>query len=218
MKAPSEHHLEDYLWEHPEALGVVSIPLEHKRSVPIYTLHARQVAVPFGIIDIVASDWRLVIMELKKGTITAKAFTQLMRYMHDVYGLIETCVERYIEKRGAFYEKLRDRWNGGGYAIHDLVAGVLVGHDYEDENLLIACAACNIDVFLYDYGQQGYRLQQINTSPYYFNIEPYWELADGFLGGVVHTILANAVRPPPTKDHVNFDIIKAAKTHLDQRE
>jgi hypothetical protein len=214
--APSERHLEDYLFSHPEALGMCGVPPQYGPDSPMYTMHDRQVAVPSGIIDIVASNWQLVIMELKKGQVTARTFTQLMRYMRDIYGLVETAVDDYIRTKGPFYEKLKGRWNGSEYAIRDLVAGVLIGNGYEDDNLLVACASCNVDVFIYTYKDGAYQFEQLETAPYYRDKPPYWNMLHRPIGTAIRDILYENVAPPPTKEHTQFDAVTSAEKHLDK--
>ena len=83
----SESDLEDYLFNHPEAINTLS-----GRKVTGWL--ARQFRVPSGIIDLLgyvdyAGDkpW-IVVVELKSVPMTANAITQVCRYARDVYKIL----------------------------------------------------------------------------------------------------------------------------------
>lgn len=213
--APSERHLEDWIWTHPEALGTVH-NLHEDTYFPAYTLFARQVHVPTGIIDMIGEDWRFTVFELKRGKVTARTFTQLMRYMRDVQGIAEKSVEYYIEHRLPYYEKLKERWMGSEFYVRDLIAGVLIGSGYEDENLLLACAACNVSVFTYEYRDGCYTFDEPYIEQYYNT--GAWErvmaLAETGFGKLFRDLIEQIVQPEPKREFIEFNAVKAAEKHL----
>jgi hypothetical protein len=211
MEAPSEKHLEDYLWAHPEALGMVGLPPQYGPDIPMYRLHFRQFRLPSGIVDLIGADWRLVVFELKRGKITAQTFTQLMRYMRDIQRLMEDAIYAYTMRKDSFYEKLWDRWNGATFHVSDLLGGVLLGHDYEDENLLIACEACNVDVMIYDFDGEDYTTDMIfcKDTLSLERAEMLEKIREGHLMPILTQILFSTVEPEPKNEFVDFDIQSA---------
>ena len=157
-QAPSEKHLENYLWENPESLGWLDI--SPFGSVPLVDFKWRQVRLPAGTVDLVGSylDHSLLITEIKKGPIDNAAFAQLMRYMHDFKAVLFNVFEKYQEirqpdwKLTARHPLVHSNWED------TLLKGALIGHSCKDDSLLIACEACNIKVFLYEFTEGEYHL------------------------------------------------------------
>ena len=80
----SERDIEDYLFEHPELLGMKS-------------WIARQFRVPSGVIDLLGEWWlegaeipNIVVVEIKKGPITASSIMQVTRYRKDIQNVINS--------------------------------------------------------------------------------------------------------------------------------
>ena len=212
--APSERHLEDHLWAHPGALGTLDfMEGANFRQVPSYSMLMRQVRIPAGIMDLVGINDKLRIVELKRGTITAQSFTQVMRYTRDIRFLMEKCIDRYIALELPLYEDVMRRWQGDGFYTNDLIGATLIGHAYENENLLIACAACDVDVYIYDYRDGRYTFQEVDTPKVYQS--PAWDqlmaLRDKKLGGHLIGFLAEHVA---TYGNIQFDAIDAANEYL----
>lgn len=167
--APSERHLEDYIWAHPEALGIRDWP--GGDSAPLYQMFRRQFWVPSGRIDILGADWQLCAFELKKGALTANSLAQLLRYMYELKTAIFHVLNDMAGDRTTL-AWLDKSFKGDNFDLDELVRGVLIGHSYEDENLLIACDACKVDVYLYQFDGVGYSFErpcfarQINSHLY----------------------------------------------------
>lgn len=194
MDAPSERHLEDYLWGHPEALGVLDYPPE-LADVPIYKLVYRQFQVPSGIVDLVGFDWRLCCFELKKGPVTSKALTQLLRYMEDM----KNCLICFVMHRGVGNKVMQAWMRSMGYpdaSELSLMTGVLIGNSLEDENLLIAADLLDIEVFLYTYDGTDYQFESARhpVPRYHANYDTYAEIARGPLGDQLYEALSGEMR------------------------
>ncbi len=162
-QAPSEKHLEDYLWAHPEAFGEYSIadgtvcdPAPH--LIPKW----RQVPIASGIVDLVGTyfDSGLAIVEIKKGPVDSKAFAQLMRYKRDFKQMVHYLIHTYQQERLPNWELLNELPYPGFDWNETLLRGVLVGSSVMDNNLLIACDACDVDVFTYQYENGEYTLAE----------------------------------------------------------
>lgn len=189
MDAPSERHLEDYLWGHPEAFGVHDYPPQYEGD-PIYKLVFRQFQLPSGIVDLVGFDWRLCCFELKKGPVTSRALTQLLRYMEDM----KHCLISFLFERCRDDEVMRAWMRQEGYPRASelpLLTGVLVGNGLEDDNLLIAAGLLNIEVFLYTYDGADYVLENIQYTLGRHNTyhDVYSRIANGPLGDRLFNIL-----------------------------
>src|SRR3990172_1466420 len=148
--APSEKHLEDYIWAHPECLGLVTKNSDDL-GFPIFELVARQVKLPTGRVDLIGMAYMssLAIIELKKGVIDTRALAQLLRYMRDVKKVVELAVIDYKIMQLPGYENIgmiEDQYN----LSEALTFPLLIGADIESDDLLCACIACNVDVMLYE--------------------------------------------------------------------
>lgn len=163
MQAPSEKHLEDYLWKHPEALGVLDYP-PHLQDVPIFDLQYRQMRIPSGIVDLVGCDFRITVFELKKGVLDAEALTQLMRYMHDLNLMISIALSE-LSKSEAWLQ-----WNRG-CRDDSLIRGVLIGNSVSDRNLPIACEGCGVDIITYDFSDGVYTFSDLPRDFGYVSLD-----------------------------------------------
>lgn len=218
-KAPSEKHLEDYLWTHPEAFGEENWNGENAlpHIVPLW----RQVHMVSGIVDMVASnfDCGLAVIEIKKGKIDTKAFAQLMRYMRDFKNFVNYALCRANEEDPRL----------GNLSIYDLnihewrdllLRGILVGEAIEDHNLLVACRACDVAVYTYNFDHGDYILTEILESP---SDEKYpgdtlqtplqmWR----FLCNVIRNMIADQLESRNFTP--KFNAIDAAQNYLDSIE
>lgn len=196
--APSEKHLEDYLWGHPEALGMIYAP----DPTPEYSFIFRQFRLPSGIVDLLGFDYRLVAFELKRGTVTSQALAQLLRYMCD----LKHAVDRFLFECQE-HERLRAwahyHWTNEGADVHNFVRGVLIGNDVEDKNLLIACAACGVNVYTYRFDGSLYTFEQAYT-PEICGWDYYTEIVKLSKGPLISKILV----------HFYDEIVWASKTAI----
>ena len=161
MKAPSEKHLEDYLCEHPETFGMYGVD-DELQPVPHFLPMCRQVSVSSGIVDIVGSWFglSLSVVEIKKGAIDSKAFAQIMRYKRDFRNMVHYLVFSYGSNDGPLRDlmpmdhRITEWWKS------ELIQGILVGRSIPDQNLLVACQACDIEVYTYQHDGTAYTLNQ----------------------------------------------------------
>lgn len=156
-QAPSEKHLEDWLWNNESEFNAqtCSDPAFEKRFV------ARQVSVPSGVIDLVGIDAQgveLYIVELKRGDIDAKALAQVLRYSRDISDL---CFFVWAD----LADDPATRYTASCLLepVEDIARKVLIGHSIKDENLLVACEATGISVYLYDYSDGAYSVRPVRT-------------------------------------------------------
>ncbi|MFA5379409.1 MAG: hypothetical protein WC455_26870 [Dehalococcoidia bacterium] len=165
MSAQSEKHLEDYIWNHPESLGMVDAYPEYGEK-PMYQMSFRQFQFPSGRVDLIGFDWRMCIFELKKGQLKAQALTQLMRYMCDAKLFLSDLMFKLTESE-ICHPWLDRHFAHGDFISPELLRGVLVGESIEDDNFLTACAACGVDVFLYQYNGNAYTFEQQDIPEYH---------------------------------------------------
>lgn len=220
-QAPSEKHLEDYLWEHPEALGMVGVPPQYGDDFPVYRFALRQFRLPSGIVDLVGFDYRLCAFELKKGTLTARALTQLLRYMRDLKWTVDQILFDCSESD--FARPWLDQYWHPEYAwASRLVGGVLIGHDIEDDNLLVACAAVGVDVYVYDFINGRYEFDDVNvpTICHGSDYDAVCCLAEGQLGdafiGHYREDMVKAYSEAIQKHNSQFNAAKAANEYVNE--
>jgi hypothetical protein len=159
--APSERHLEDYLWAHPEAFGIIEVPDYANGDCLEIELLYRQFPLPSGIVDLIglAAGYQVAIIEIKKGPIDAKALAQLMRYMDDVKAAWEQLFLEYCQDQRENYKLLFRRDIVNGSVESQRTRGFIVGSELPDKNLFISAAACGIDFVVYEYDGVKYDLQ-----------------------------------------------------------
>lgn len=165
-QAPSEKHLEDWLWAHPESLGFMGTALEDPEDDAIYDFRWRQLTVASGIVDLVAAEWGLwlAVAEIKRGPIDTKAFAQLMRYMRDFKQMLSQATTDYYTTNRPYKEYMpRDPMVHGDWT-ESFLHGLLIGHSCDDPNLLIACDACGVNVYTYQYLDDTYNLTHITAG------------------------------------------------------
>jgi RecB family endonuclease NucS len=144
MKAPSEKHLEDWLFEDIERLGMCTSPTIYQ----IGTLY-RQVKMRRGILDLLfVGEDSMTLVELKKGEIDDHALQQILRYMGDlkdtwdeVTGAIKTPNDNSAYNNYPYY---------GGLSI----TGILVGYT-SNEKTLEAAHGAGIWTFKYEHNEVG---------------------------------------------------------------
>ena len=223
MKAPSERHLEDYIWEHPEALGTINLPPEYGEDCAMYSFVLRQFHLPSGIVDLIGFDYRMVIFELKKNVVTAQALTQLMRYMRDLQRIVDRLLMTLMESQ-VTEPWARLHFDVNRIGPNPLLAGTLIGHDIEDDNLLIACQACNVDVYLYEYENGVYTFEDIslNTIMGMDVYDSVCRLAAGEIGKAFFDHFRQDIEDHPARDvqvqRAMFSVLKAAEAHLKERD
>lgn len=159
--APSERHLEDYLWTHPEVFGVLEdIPdgLPIKNGDPTHNMLFRQYALPSGIVDLVAYAEGLVIIELKRGPINAAAVAQIMCYMSDMRRMWDLLLWEIFEQKLPGWKAATYYDIANGTLYDQLVSGILIGSDITDEKLITACATANVTVYSYAWDGERYSI------------------------------------------------------------
>lgn len=164
-QAPSEKHLEDWLWEHPESLGLMGV-YDDTEPDAIYDFLWRQFPVASGIVDLLGTQWGigLAIVELKRGPIDTKAFAQLMRYMRDFQQMLFRALSEYSQQGLPYRYRLARHPLANVSWSEQMLNGVLIGNSCPDENLLIACNACGVSVYQYQFSQHGYSFEQIISA------------------------------------------------------
>lgn len=226
MKAPSEKHLEDYLWTHPEALGMIGIPPQYGPDSPRYNLWFRQFHVPSGIIDLLGCNYRVCAFELKKGILTAQSLTQLMRYMFDVRNMVERLMMDWFSEPGPLQNWAKQYWDpNSAHGAMGLVGGVLIGHDYENDNLLTACAGCDIDVLIYDYDGVTYKFEECGVNYRALTVDYYAQM-QALIYGDFGQEYFNAYRTDILKNHsdeikkhnAEFDAVSAAEDYIERTD
>lgn len=217
--APSERHLEDWIWTHPEALGMIGIP-EPGEDGPIYDFKFRQVNLPSGIPDLVGVAWAttFVVCEIKKGPVTAQSFSQLMRYMRDVKALFRFAESDLVGTGRVDPDELAEYKSMLGDPDALLLRGLLIGSRVEHPNLLAACRACDIDVITYQYQGGKYSFFDVNTwgpNPQAV-IGAQVDLMDSPLGETVTRLVYDAIQHNVTEQRrLHFSAVRAAEAHID---
>ncbi|MHC4647724.1 MAG: hypothetical protein ACYTBJ_19840 [Planctomycetota bacterium] len=159
MKAPSEKHLEDYLFAHPETFGLYGVdddiqPIPH--CVPLW----RQVVIESGVVDLVGTWFMqsLSVIEIKKGAINTKSLAQVLRYKRDFRNMIHRLVCGYGDTGGPFRDHMPMDYRYTEWWKSEIVKCILIGEEVPDKNLLLACEACGIEVYTYQYHTTHYTL------------------------------------------------------------
>ncbi len=202
IKAPSEKHLEDWIYDNPQKVcAVIDEPNEHWDGNIYYIrqIVGRQIELPSGKCDLLVlatgeEDLSLCAVEIKRDSIDSRAIAQCLRYMRDLKEVLywmtvplDETVERLpsYSKRGIF-----DYLHGYGPEI----TGMLIGHGIEDENLLIACKAASIKVLSYDYRNKSYTFESISPAYNPDDVDIYHNLAKGVIGDAIREVVKNRVQ------------------------
>lgn len=155
--APSEAHLEEWVYKNPTQFGEYDEDGDWQRYMDF--ILDQQYALPSGIADFVGRTrlgaFPLCAVELKKGEIDSRALAQVLRYMSNLSEFVEIIRQSHYMRNRYSHEDLHALY----WRRH--VSGLLVGHRIEDQNLLIACAKCDVHVVLYTYNGEGYVFRQI---------------------------------------------------------
>jgi len=221
-RAPSEKHLEDYLFNNPSLFGEYLLPDDTIHTA--YSLPFRQFRLPSGVVDMIGFDWRLCVFELKRGVLKAQALTQLLRYMHDIQYVIDGIMQSLNTDPGYAFRNYH--WTGDDYNYARLIRGVLVGNSIEDDNFLLACHACNVDVFTYDYDPRNdpsYCLNEVSFNPAgrdFDHIDDISHIVRGQLGKAYLQFQDETIREIWTnkvKEHnQKFSAVRAAEDAIDE--
>jgi len=222
--APSEKHLEDYLWETPGALGWFDVPPHG--AAPMVEFRWRQLRLPSGIVDLVGSCFynSLFIAEVKKGPIDAAAFAQLMRYMHDFKQIMFNTFDRYQALYRPEWDRVARHPLIHGNWEDILLQGALIGHGVKDEALLIACEACNVDVYFYTLSDGEYLFEKEcsgvrwGTKTYPATISAAQNGIQDELIGYIGNMLEFEREISITPQRPSFDAIAAATNYIDGLE
>ncbi|MCZ2078946.1 MAG: hypothetical protein LC130_28600 [Bryobacterales bacterium] len=212
-QAPSEKHLEDWLWEHPESLWTFGSPDEAKVNNQ-YQFHFRQYPLASGRPDLIGqmAGHFLLVVELKKGPVTYKALGQVLRYRKDLTAMLGAVAEDYVMAREENHEYIvgygptRKAIDGGK------VRSILVGHGVEDDNLLLACESAGVVVMSYVYTNDSYVFQRLTEiSPKRQN---WWSNSD------LHHLVCRLIRIHAlwyrrVAELYSFDAVSAAQEYLD---
>lgn len=186
----------------------------------------RQLRLPSGIVDLVGSCFynSLLIAEIKKGPIDASAFAQLMRYMHDFKQIMFNTFNRYHGLYRPEWDRIARHPLVHGNWEDTLLQGVLIGHGIKDEALLIACEACNVDVYFYTLLDGEYLFEQKHsgarwaTKTYPATISAAQNGIQDELIGYIGNVLEFEREFSITPQHSSFDVIAAATNYVDGLE
>lgn len=144
---PSEKHLEEWIVNHPRLFSYLCGRTDE--WIPIAdAIIARQCPLRTGVADlIIRSTWGggcLSVVELKLGEIDARAIAQIVRYLGDLHDIANTAAStEYAHEHFSGYDRSR---------FHELaVNGILIGSGIKERDLLWACEALGIRVFIYSY-------------------------------------------------------------------
>lgn len=220
MKAPSEKHLEDYLWQHPEALGMMEIPEEWGSDDPVHNFVTRQLRLPSGIADLISVSWATVftVIELKRGDIDSQAFTQLMRYRADINWIFEDIQLQYARSQKKHWEYLMQQEGINGSMKERMLDGLLIGHAVPDRNLLYACEARRVGVILYDYDiQNGYTFECVSTHTvrdYEWQTPAIDQLKTSKVGRVIEKLITDHLAFVHETQPGDFDAIVSANSYI----
>lgn len=215
--APSERHLEDWIWTNPLCLGENEAP--GCEGEPQYRLLDRQSPLPSGIVDIVAHDGRLTLLELKKGEIDFRAVVQVLRYMNDVKAIwYELMLDHFMERRPHYNAvKYHDMVNGS--AFDQFVRGILIGRSVKDSRLHLACAVANVEIWTYRFDGQHYHFNE--NIPRITNLTEYFAQEDERKREMLSTPIGRAARETLEsclayycRNTRRFDAVRAAEDHL----
>ena len=147
MKAPSEKHLEDWLFEDANRLPNAACCFG-RNDFNVY----RQLQLSSGILDLLyIEDDSMTVVELKKGEIDAYALTQILRYIGDLKIVWEECVGE-ISCSPEYLASNPPRYHGGLK-----VSGILIGYKCSNQ-VMVAAEAANVGVMKYEYDGTNYEI------------------------------------------------------------
>lgn len=208
--APSEEHLEGFLWRHPEVLASL---------IPGWVPVARQLDMPSGRADLLGTGRtltgkRLYVVELKRGRITSSALTQVLRYMRSCYGAMARIMDLYREQDPDDMAVVRWRSAGGVYYLQDLIGGYLIGSELPDEDLYDSCSATGVGISTYSYdGEYHFGWHEVGDFQEEREAGDLGSLVFGEIGGaLLHVLLSGTGFEP------SFNAVEAARHHIEQYE
>jgi len=206
-QAPSEKHLEDWLWKNAAEFSA------QLGTPPQYYIEFwdRQVVAPSGVIDLIGADayrTEFFVVELKRGDLDARAFAQLLRYMRDIssvfYGVWADLVADPATNHTARCVPA---------PLEDLFSGVLIGHSIKDENLLVACEAAGVTVYTYQYRDGSYQFSRVSSRDVKRNDNLIASLQQAFVGSLAREVM---IKHGTYQKHLrrNFDAAAVAEEYL----
>lgn len=185
MKAPSEKHLQDYLYNNPECFHEES---ELDYSDPI-DLFGYEYELPRGRVDLLGSGWIdgwncIWAIELKKDALALPCLAQVLRYVRDIQLIWEYAISGLHDINEALI----------GVDHRPQVRGILVGYSCSDD-LLIAAQASNVCVYTYSYNADTtYTLTpQIPKDPHKTALLRYYDSNLGEEIRRVHTVILKSL-------------------------
>lgn len=176
MIAPSEKHLQDYLWEHPDVLNDPELYYDE------FHLFKREAVLPSGRADFLAAyiDEGICVIETKKDKIAARSIAQTLRYIGDLETIWKYSIGGLPDP-----DPLHP-----SYAREPKISGVLIGYSIDDD-LLISALSAGISVYLYQFDGRDYVLKQQFTES---TQDDCLDFAHGYLGDACRKAYMNYLR------------------------
>lgn len=173
MIAPSERHLEDWLFEDVNRLD----------NYPAFDgVVYRQVSTSHGIIDLlVVESNSMTVIELKKGEIDDHALQQVLRYIGDLRDTWESTVYMIPSKK---YSHITREAKGGLN-----VFGILIGRSANKHTLAAAWGA-NVLAYTYDYDGESYSFEPVFPETQHDPLE-YSDISDHMMRMAREWVIAN---------------------------
>lgn len=159
--APNEKHLEDWIVGHP---GCLEQFITRAPTFPanLNYLMGRQVPCSRGFVDLLYfGNYVPLPVELKIGRLDADCLAQVLAYMNDVTFILKLM---WLQEKGTTQIP----------PVHAL----LIGHSFEDDNLLRACVGANVSVLLYEYKDGDYSFQQVRPPHLEHHLERFKKLIE----------------------------------------
>lgn len=234
-QAPSEKHLEDYLWNHSEALGTMDLYSDGEEIVNLYDFEWRQLRLPSGIVDLAGTAIynKLFFAELKKGEIDIAAFAQIMRYMRDFKALLNVFTrpsgyQKYLQSlfpgaKSQFEPHDYERAEYGACSWSEaILKPVLIGSKISDKNLILACNACNVSIFTYNYDNGEYTFTPIQKQWNYDAEQEIMKSAPEELKETMHLLVTEELeeksRNNATRSPYVYSAVRAAEIYLEDQQ
>lgn len=178
MIAPSEKHLQDYIFAHPDKLGFCDGQYEGE-IYPDYEIFKREASLPSGRADFLAttlesSSYAICPIETKKEEITSKSLAQCLRYMRDIKMIWGLAIRGLPDPDPSAMH----------FALIPKVAGLLIGASVTDD-VLVSAQGANVQVALYDFDGTDYTFTFQDTPN---TLGACFDYAYGYIGEEVRRI------------------------------
>lgn len=183
MKAPSEKHLENWIFKNGigKVYNCLSLTGEYFLHDTAPKLVGSQIQVPYGFIDLLYMyDNSFMIVEIKKGAINSKTLNQILRYAHNIEDLLMT----HCKDNGLLLDVDVDRFYKGNNI--DLV---VIGSSIDRETSM-AIESLRIDAFEYDFDGESYFFKQAGHKSVYESSYTY----DQRMQDAIEHIIKNAMK------------------------